>query len=262
MAELVEIAEATEEVADLVVSSRRALTVGIVAGALIGGSLAWYIANRRLNSKYEAVAEEEIAMMREHFKDKEKARYQAFEKNKEALLAAEREKVAVKQIVEEEEYAAKAEPGAPNTGVMSESETRNIFEDRAPTPPFKNPADTWDYEVELRNRAKGKPYVIHEDEQHEKSYNEVTFTYYEGDDVLCEGDERIIENRYEVIGDNLDKFGHGSSDPMIVYIRNDEIAADIEVVRSTGSYAEEVHGLKHADEAFQPVKRRANRHDE
>jgi hypothetical protein len=45
----------------------------------------------------------------------------------------------------------------------------------------------------------------------------------------------------------LDRFGHGSNDPSIVYIRNDTLEIIYEVVKSPHYYAEEVHGFKHED---------------
>lgn len=58
-----------------------------------------------------------------------------------------------------------------------------------------------------------------------------------------------ILNETEEIGvDNL-KFGCGSEDKNIVYIRNDSLEKEYEVARSSGTYAEEVAGLKHSDDS-------------
>jgi hypothetical protein len=54
------------------------------------------------------------------------------------------------------------------------------------------------------------------------------------------------DNRDNLVGDkNLDRFGHGSNDAFIVYIRNDQLEIVYEVVLSPNSYAEEVHGFSH-----------------
>jgi hypothetical protein len=49
------------------------------------------------------------------------------------------------------------------------------------------------------------------------------------------------------VGDgNLDRFGHRSKDPRVVYIRNEKLGIEYEVCKSDGSYAEEVGGfIKH-----------------
>jgi hypothetical protein len=90
--------------------------------------------------------------------------------------------------------------------------------------------------------------VIHREERDEAdAYDSVTFTYYEADDVICnERDEVIPEgDRERIFGEaNLEKFGHGSGDATTVYIRNDQLEMDIEVIRSPNSYAEEVHGFE------------------
>jgi hypothetical protein len=42
--------------------------------------------------------------------------------------------------------------------------------------------------------------------------------------------------------ENMLRFGHGSGDPNVVYIRNPKLEADFEVTRSAGKYAKEVLG--------------------
>lgn len=122
-----------------------------------------------------------------------------------------------------------------------ELETRNVFTDAVDEFP-------WDAELELANRKQEGPYVIHIDERHERNYTESTLTYYAGDDVLCDEKDKIIEDQDSVVGvENLDRFGHGSNDLSIVYIRNDDLAIEVEVVKSERTYAEEVHGMTHGD---------------
>lgn len=136
---------------------------------------------------------------------------------------------------------AAIERGVAEAGADHE-ETKNVFKEHPPH------TDEWDYEVEEASRTGGRPYVIHVDEQHERDYSESTFTYYAGDDVLCDERDKVIDGRDEIVGDhNLDKFGHGSGDPFIVYVRNDDLSAEFEIVKSEKTYAEEVHGLSHGD---------------
>ncbi len=130
--------------------------------------------------------------------------------------------------------------------------TRNVFEEAAVV-------DNWDYHKERQRRSPLRPYVIHYDERDEKPYVEGTLTYYTEDDVLCnELDEVIAESERErLVGDaNLEKFGHGSNDAQIVYIRNDALETQYEIVRSPNSYAKEVYGLEHADTSRRRKKRR------
>jgi hypothetical protein len=117
------------------------------------------------------------------------------------------------------------------------------------------PDDDWNYDVELSTRTDEVPYIIHLDEfmGHESEYDQCTFTYFEGDDVLADERDGHIDNPEKVIGpDNL-KFGHGSKDNNIVYIRNDHLGLEFEVVRSQGKYVEEVLGfIEHAERRKRP----------
>lgn len=236
-----EVAEqvATEalEVADVArVFDGRAFGLGIIAGALVAGGTTYLILERRLRAQYEAQAEEEISQMREHFAAK--------------AIALE-EKPRLEDIVKEQGYgtpAQDADPGTPQTAITTEE--RNVFEaQRDEVVTEVDPNEGWDYDTERSNRSAGKPYVIHRDEQEEmQGLSQSTFTYYEGDDVLCDERDRVIDARDEILGvEFVDKFGHGSGDPNVVYIRNEELGVEIEVCRSPNAYAEEVHGFKHSD---------------
>jgi hypothetical protein len=108
--------------------------------------------------------------------------------------------------------------------------------------------DNWDAEAEEANRDPAIPYVISYEEFMENAYehSQTTLTYYEGDDVLCEADGSVVFDIEKIIGDNLGRFGHGSKEQNIVYIRNEVAEADYEVVKNTGNYADIVHGLRHS----------------
>lgn len=103
--------------------------------------------------------------------------------------------------------------------------------------------DEWDYKKEIENRDRSHPYTIHVDEfvADEMGWDsQSTLTWYEGDSILCDSQDRPIYNHHEVVGEL--KFGHGSNDPNVVYIRNERLQAEYEVLRDTGSYEEVVLG--------------------
>lgn len=200
--------------------------VGLAGGLIIGG----FWADRRLRLKYEELAEEEISLMREHYQSK--------------LMVAEG-KPALSTVVNNLGYVPPPEepvtfePATPEG--VADAVKKNVFVDA-------EVEDEWDMATEIAARAPEQPYVIHVDERHETEYDESTLTYYAGDDVLCDEQDKVIDNRELIVGDgNLDKFGHGSNDPNVVYIRNDQLCVEVEVVKSDNSYAEEVHGLRHSD---------------
>lgn len=249
-----------------------------VGGLLIGGGLGYFLARRLLENKSNAQVEAAVTEMQEYYREKVVALDAAVKKvNLEDLV---KEKGYVTEsteppmvitpptaVIEAAEAAKDEEPlmVVPAEAVEDipppvEEEVRNVFKDRDKLAP---PEDGWDYHRELRNRSPIRPYVIHIDEKNERdTYAESTLTYYEEDDVLCDEKDDIIDSadRDRLIGEkNLEKFGHGSGDPSIVYIRNDALGIVYEVVLSPNSFAEEVHGLKHSDE---PRRRRRDIFDD
>lgn len=103
----------------------------------------------------------------------------------------------------------------------------------------------YDEEVDMSERGNGRPYILTRQEwqDSEPNYHQSTLTYYEGDNVLTDDQEQPISGRdfNNVVGDegNL-RFGHGSEDMNVVYIRNDQLEIDFEVVRSLGRFADEL----------------------
>lgn len=122
----------------------------------------------------------------------------------------------------------------------------SIFDDHVPT------EDTgWDYAIEqaARDANPKDPYVIHHDEyyENETNYEQAKLTYFEGDNVLLDERDQPVADDAVVGEENLAKFGHGSRDHNIVYVRNDNVEVDFEIHRSMGSWQEEL-GFAEEDE--------------
>lgn len=124
-------------------------------------------------------------------------------------------------------------------------------------------------QLAVDSRTPNVPYVISLEEfmQNEPEHNQITVTYYEGDDTLADERDDIIEDINDVVGRaNLSLFGLASSDPNIVHIRHELRKIDFEVVKSTGEYRREVAGftdedaLKHSEDSR--MRRRRPRWDE
>lgn len=109
---------------------------------------------------------------------------------------------------------------------------------------FLRPEDNgWDYDVELSKRTDNAPYVIHKDEffGDETAWDsQSTLTYYVGDDVLADEHDAPIYDVSATIGEV--KFGHGSGDPNVFYVRNPRLKAEYEIIRHTGRFDVEVLG--------------------
>lgn len=109
---------------------------------------------------------------------------------------------------------------------------------------FASEDDGWNQEDEDRIRSESdEPYILHKDEfwGDEKGYTQNTLTYYAGDNTLCSEDSTPIYNIQEVVGEL--KFGHGSGDRNVAYVRNDKLKAEYEVIRDRGHFSVEVLGL-------------------
>ncbi len=109
---------------------------------------------------------------------------------------------------------------------------------------FAKDDDEWNYAKEVKNRTPAEPYVIHKDEfySEEKGYTQSTFVYYSGDNIMCDEDDSPVYNHDQVTGPLL--FGHGSGDPNVVHIRNDNRKAEYEILYDPGLYSQEVLGLE------------------
>ncbi len=116
---------------------------------------------------------------------------------------------------------------------------------------FANTGDGWDYEAELLAREGQTIFVIHADEYNaqEEDYTQITLTYYEGDDLMADENNEMVTNHERTVGKL--RFGHGSNDPNLCYIRNVEREADYEILRHTGKFTEEVMGLEFESERAQ-----------
>lgn len=265
-----EVALQAQEVADISrgMSGRNlGLAFGsLLVGAGLGGVATYFLTRRRLETQFSQVADEEIAAMREHYQNKMLSLEATAAKGDLEDIVAERGYAvaetpdeaspigitpptqvveAAREAAEEVKPVAKPKPKPPVPAEAAKGEVRNVFQEHGDAGIDR----AWDIAEERKKRSPDRPYVIHVDELHEfDMYDTTTITYYEADDVLCNERDEIIdpEQRDALVGEaNLSRFGDGSKDPSIVYIRNDKLELQYEVVRSPNSYAEEVHGFSH-----------------
>lgn len=238
-------------------------TIGYVTGAITGAVIASRIAYSRAEAKYSQIADEEIAEAREHYQAKALAAEGEAQKGRLDEIVAEKGYVSndddnppmavtpPPQVVEAASEATeedKKELRRERPEDTKESEVRNVFRDADESAQV---LPSWNHQEELRRRTPDAPYVIHIDEKDEfEDYTDMSVTYYEGDDVLCNERNEIIPHpeRDRLVGEtNLNRFGHGTGDPSVVFVRNDPLEMIIEVVKSPGAYTEEVQGFEHTD---------------
>lgn len=147
-----------------------------------------------------------------------------------------------RRAVEEEEVPAPAPITRPYIAAIPE-DGEKIPEEPEEKSEAWNAFNDWDQEAEEIGRSPDAPYVIHVQEFYDESnnHNKMTLSYYEGDNILCDENEVPIYDASKTVG-RLE-WGRGSNDPNIVYIRNEKMKADFEVLRNTSHYQIEVLGL-------------------
>ena len=202
-----------------------------IAAAGASGFVVGTVVKKRMELKYEAIIEHEVAEARAFYQRLNKPSMEEVAKRHKTvdLLADDSMEEAVSALHNKYE--------------VPETVTHNIFVEGKPMD------EDFDYEAEIASRSEDKPYVISYDEfqQGEKDYIQNSLNWYEDDDVLTD-DKDVIPNPDDVVGEeNLQRFGHGSRDPRIVYIRNDVMEVDFEVVKNPSSYAHTVLGFQHTD---------------
>lgn len=279
-----------------------ALAAAGIVGVVAGGVGGYFIARKKLRSFYEDLATQEIAEAKVFYQGLNKTdedgavltpqEVLAQRHGPEAAAAALRTYQGNGPFESEEDLiaAAAAEQGEPHDEEVDERQIQKITEraqfqsisiGEEPSPHggkitvveettniFAEPL--FDLEEETKFRTEDKPYIISHDEffAADLEYENVSLTYFETDDTLVDERDQPIDNTDEMVGDDhLVRFGHGSKDRKVVYVRNDRLNIDFEITKSNGSYLEDVLGLeapessslKHSD---QRDRRRAFRHGE
>lgn len=95
--------------------------------------------------------------------------------------------------------------------------------------------------VTTRIKSEEEPYVISIEEFSDEMqhFEKETLLYYMEDGILSDNNDEVIEDISKTIGDEaLNSFGMESDDEDIVYIRNEKMGTDYEVIRQHKSYEE------------------------
>lgn len=122
---------------------------------------------------------------------------------------------------------------------------------------FARDDEEW-YQLEVPKRNPSVPYIIHRDEffNEEMDFHQSTLTWYEGDNTLAAEDNTPVYNHHDVIGDM--RFGYGSGDPNVFYVRNEKLRAEYEILRDDGRFQVKVLGYEIEDNAETEDSKRSN----
>lgn len=280
------ILEVVEEAADTVVRvnviksffSQKSTQVGLVGLVALGLGVAtgWKVAEKRLQAKYDIALEEELEKSREFLYR------QSLPEDKpedpETLLASIDDAGVPSEVVGMQVDYHKMftgqdpnpEPGEDNEFLkgtpapeIASSETvtveRKLFQEMSEDDLVSHESAT---QMLIQENL---PHVISVDDfnENESEFEQITLTWFAGDGVLVDEQEKMIEDVEGIVGEsNMDRFGFLSKDPNLVYIRNPEKELDFEVVHSDGNYAQEVLGFTHSDETFERRQRRSRLGDD
>lgn len=246
--EATNVAEATRRVSP---KDIRLILFGAGIGVAGGIAIGYFVSRKKLEAKYLKIANDEIQETRMHDAVKLRETVKAMQNSN--------AKLPIDEVMKARGYKSKLE--GPDEVLWYRVAPEPVPEveaniDHMITDITEEISSEWDYHTEIKKRDETKPYIIHRDEfsSGADGNNQSSLTYYAGDEVLCDERDSIIENKDKMVGlENLERFGHGSEDPDVLYIRNTPLGMDIEIIRSDGKYAIEVAGfteeddLKHSD---------------
>lgn len=215
------------------------LLAGLASGFLVGAK--WM--ERKLSDEIDSRVERETAETR--------AFYESVHKNKYPTPGD-----AVKELVGPVAMEALKSYKGEGTTVMYNKITKPVEDEKEPVETAPIVRNVFDPSPSPRNP--NTPYIITTEEfrQNDPEYVQSTLTYYEPDMVLADDHEDIIENKEDTVGlKALSSFGLDPDEPDAVYVRNEKIQMDFEVVRSEESFAKVVLGIDDGVETRSDRKR-------
>lgn len=214
--------------------------ISAITGAVgigIGFAMGYTVTKKRLESEYREVLDKEIAATHAYYLSVSKADYPTAD-------AAVRDLIEDKTagIIVDATEALRTYRGGGMSGRVAYDK---IGREDIPAP---KTLLVFDYEAEKSRRTRNEPFIITADEyeEGEHGYAQTQLTYYLADETLAEdGSEDVIEDIVHTIGaNNLQRMGHGSNDPHVVYVRNMYLQQDFEITEHGGAYAEVVLGVE------------------
>lgn len=211
----------------------------IFAVGLFVGSIVGYLVGKEYAKEYEQRrADQEIAEMREHWKNKRKEEKETKETKKEIAdeeFEAMREEYATvrhqelktldeyKDIIAANGYAEKAEE-------FTDPRDAKVLADHLERVAAKR-------KEEKEKMKKPAPYVIDPDQFDDGTFENVETLILFEDGVLTDEFDNPVMDIYNTVGDDyMGHFGEHPDDPDATYIRNEAWSTDYEILRDTRNY--------------------------
>ena len=150
-----------------------------------------------------------------------------------------KEAVKVSEMKEEEREHVKAE----NLAYAKVAKQYREFEEDAEE---MNDADLNKHLAEREhptdNEKEKNPviYEITKEEYDESDFVGLTYTYFNEDDILLDEGDDVVDKPEELVGDMLSHFDDRQE---VMYVRNNALGIDFEIIRRFSSYAEDILGV-------------------
>jgi hypothetical protein len=218
----------------------------VVGGMLVGAGVTTLV----LKKHYQKLADEEIASVKAAYKKKEHAFYQSGVTQEDVdnanVISTEIPEVVdlpAEQLPLRTEYH-KMKQNLDPEAVKLISGLGYVARDLPETVELIQPM-TGDPDPE--------PYIISVDQfmANEEEFEQITLTYYEGDEQLVDDAETLVDDVATKIGyGHLKQFGKMSGNGDTVYVRNYTQEADYEIIRDYRSYGKDMMG----EEEMPPVQ--------
>lgn len=213
-----------------------------ISGAIAGAAAAYVVLMKKFEKEFQDRLDTEVMATRNFYTVINKTQYPTPTDAALMLLDEENAEEVRQEMASYDETLSNLNYREIEEGESSLTEVvRNVFTDAANS--------TWDPEAEEAARDRTKPYILEHDEFYESDRDQSQLTWFEGDGVLADDKDEHIPDIDGVVGlANLEKFGHGSRDPNILYIRNEKLEVDFEIVLNEGKYTEQIMGfIQHED---------------
>lgn len=195
--------------------------ISAFASFAVGVSVGWFVSSRLLKHRYEQKAEEEIAKVREFYVDKE-----------------EKVKTAVKAKEAKTEYKGEPEAtDAPDPKAQSSFDMSN-YKETVASNAKRNYSGYFAKDQKIITivddpKERSGPYMISPDDFGERAdddYDCETYYFYK-DGTVADADNNLIDNYSEIVGTEcLNNFGYYPEEPYSVFVRNDKLKLDVEII--------------------------------
>ena len=184
-----------------------------VAGAAVGSLASWQL----LKTKYERIAQEEIASVKAVYSYKE---------------AGEAFGEGVKEGIENVEKEESPEECIPTV--------KDLYSSMVEKAGYVNYSDVKMPEVKTKEEVNNvdKPYVISPEEFGElEDYDKIGLTYYADGALATDDTNELVDDVDNIVGiDSLDTFGDYEDDA--VHVRNDRLKCDYEILKDVRNYTD------------------------